>query len=88
MAEFELATQQDIAACSRLLAIKQLRLGKKPDTKPMIGQVRQLARRFERTWLMGNRPSRLADILRRLELAAKEYAGKKTPTTSFKGFSG
>jgi hypothetical protein len=88
IAEFELATRQDLAACSRLLAIKQLRLGKKADTKPMIGQVRQLARQFERTWLMGNRPSRLADNLLRFDLAAREYAGKKVPTACFKGFSG
>jgi hypothetical protein len=88
IAEFELATQQDLAACSRLLAIKRLRQGKETNTKPMISQVRQLARQFERTWLMGNRPSRLADNLQRFELAAREYAGKKVPMAVFKGFFG
>jgi len=74
--EFALATQLDTVACLRARAIQQLRAGEAPsaaERRRLIGATRGLLRRIEPVWLLGNKPSRLRDIVRGLRQAVSEY---------------
>ncbi|MBE3068621.1 MAG: beta-N-acetylhexosaminidase [Planctomycetes bacterium] len=76
MEEFALATQLDTVACLRARAIQQLRAGQAPsaaERRRLIGATRGLLGRIEPVWLLGNKPSRLRDIVRGLRQALAEY---------------
>jgi hypothetical protein len=76
MQEFELATRQEHLAVARLALAGWMRTGRQPARRELLSLARQtddLSRQFQKVWLLGNRPSRLVEILKRLRASAKEY---------------
>jgi hypothetical protein len=76
MEEYALAAKLDALACRRTAALKQLRAGKTPDAEELrrlADATDETARDLERVWLLGNRPSRLRDILEGLAQAVSDY---------------
>jgi hypothetical protein len=76
MREFELASRQEVLALKRLAMAGRLRAGQPPTQRELLALARQtdeLARRMQRVWLMGNRPSRLVEVLKGLRACAGEY---------------
>ncbi len=74
--EFALATRLDSVACLRTSAMRTMVGGGTPgraEWRRLIEETRTLAREMERVWLVGNKPSRLRDILKGLEQAVGEY---------------
>jgi len=75
LAEFDLATRLDVAACRRAEILRQCRRGKRPPAaavRAWRGAVDGLDERFEQVWRRRNRPSRLRDVLRDLRRAARQ----------------
>jgi len=76
MEEYALAAKLDALACRRTAVLKQLRAGKTPDAEELrrlADATDETARDLERVWLLGNRPSRLRDILEGLAQAVSDY---------------
>jgi hypothetical protein len=76
MREFELATRQEHLAVARLALAGRMRAGWQPTRRELLSlasQTDDLSRQFQKVWLLGNRPSRLVEILKRLRASAKEY---------------
>ena len=76
MEEYALASRMDALACRRAAILKQLRAGKTPDAEELrrlADETEETARDLERVWLLGNRPSRLRDILEGLAQAVSDY---------------
>ena len=76
MEEYAFAAKLDALACRRTAVLKQLRAGKTPDAEEirrLADATDETARDLERVWLLGNRPSRLRDILEGLAQAVSDY---------------
>ncbi|HET6442585.1 MAG TPA: glycoside hydrolase family 20 zincin-like fold domain-containing protein [Phycisphaerae bacterium] len=76
MEEYAFAAKLDALACRRAAALKQLRAGKTPaaeELRRLADATDETARDLERVWLLGNRPSRLRDILEGLAQAVSDY---------------
>ena len=74
--EYALAAQLDTVACERTAALRQMLDGKSPSPaawRRLIAATKELARDFERVWLLGNKPSRLCDNLKGLRQAVTDY---------------
>ena len=76
MEEYALAAKLDALACRRAAMLKQLRAGETPDAEELrrlADATNETAQNLERVWLLGNRPSRLRDILDGLAQASADY---------------
>ncbi|MGB2974574.1 MAG: hypothetical protein WBD18_00860, partial [Phycisphaerae bacterium] len=74
--EYALAARMDALACRRARVLKELRAEKSPagaDVARLAEETEEVARELERIWLLGNRPSRLRDILDGLAQAVSDY---------------
>ena len=75
LAEYRLAAELDRVACRRAILLKALRAGAAPhraQARRLAADLRRLAERLKRVWLLGNKPSRLRDRLRELRQAQRE----------------
>jgi hypothetical protein len=75
LAEFELATRLDVAACHRAEILRRCRRGDRPppETVRAFGDAMEgLPERFEHVWRRRNRPSRLEDNVRDLRRVQRE----------------
>lgn len=77
LAEFELATRQDMLACSRSVWANQIHQGQTPPAaqcKALARETIDVAALLEKVWMIRNRPSRLATEIKRMLANVREYA--------------
>lgn len=75
LAEFDLASRTDVAACRRAEILRTCRRGRRPSARA-VGLLHEamdgLPETFEEVWRRRNRPSRLRDLLRDLRRVERE----------------
>jgi hypothetical protein len=74
--ELELAAELDAVACRRAVALRRMRSGRlpsRPQARSLADRTAALTRRLQAAWMLGNRPSRLRDVVAGLRLTQRDY---------------
>ena len=74
--EYALGTFQDSLACRRMIIIKRIRQGRPIPpalVRPVLNGLVKMEKELPRVWALGNRPSRLADIVVSLKKLIREH---------------